>query len=31
MRIYSIFHLSLLEPAYPDISEGLVPELDPEI
>jgi hypothetical protein len=31
IRIYPIFHISLLEPAHPDISEGLVPELDPEI
>jgi hypothetical protein len=31
MRIYLIFHILLLEPAYPDISERLVPELDPEI
>jgi hypothetical protein len=31
MRIYSVFHISLLEPAYLDISEGPVPELNPEI
>jgi hypothetical protein len=31
MRIYPIFYLSLLKPAYSDISKGLVPELDPEI
>jgi hypothetical protein len=31
MRIYPIFHISLLEPAYSDISKGLAPELDPEI
>jgi hypothetical protein len=31
MRIHSIFHISLLEPAYFDISEGLTPELDPKI
>jgi hypothetical protein len=31
IRIYFIFYISLLESAYPDISEGLVPELDPEI
>jgi hypothetical protein len=31
MRIYPIFYLSLLEPAYPDISEDPIPELDPEI
>jgi hypothetical protein len=28
MRIYPIFHILLLEPAYPDISEGLAPKLD---
>jgi hypothetical protein len=31
IRIYPIFHLSLLEPAYSDIFKGLIPELDPEI
>jgi hypothetical protein len=31
IRIHSIFHLLLLEPAYPDISKGPVPELDPKI
>jgi hypothetical protein len=31
MRIYSIFHISLLEPAHPDIPKGLALELDPEI
>jgi hypothetical protein len=31
IRIYPIFYISLLEPAYPDISKGLVPELDLEI
>ena len=31
MRIYPIFYLLLLEFAYPDISEGSAPELDPEI
>jgi hypothetical protein len=31
MRIYPIFYLSLLEPAYPDIPKGLISELDPEI
>jgi hypothetical protein len=31
MRIYPIFHISLLKPAHSDISEGLAPELDPEI
>jgi hypothetical protein len=31
IRIYSIFYISLLEPAYPDIPEGLISELDPEI
>jgi hypothetical protein len=31
MRIHPIFHILLLEPAYPDILEGSVPELDPEI
>jgi hypothetical protein len=31
IKIYPVFHLSLLEPAYPDISESLTPELDPEI
>ena len=28
IRIYSIFHFSLLKLAYPNISKGLVPELD---
>jgi hypothetical protein len=31
IRIYPVFHISLLEPAHPDISKGLIPELDPEI
>jgi hypothetical protein len=31
MKIYPIFHISLLEPAYPDIPEGPVLKLDPEI
>jgi hypothetical protein len=31
IRIYPIFHLSLLEPAYLDIPKDLTPELDPEI
>jgi hypothetical protein len=31
MRIYSIFHISLLEPAHFDISESLAPELNPKI
>jgi hypothetical protein len=31
IRIYPIFHISLLEPAYPDIPENSVSELDPEI
>jgi hypothetical protein len=31
MRIYLIFYILLLEPAYPDIPEGPVFELDPKI
>jgi hypothetical protein len=31
MRIYSVFYISLMEPAYPDISKDLAPELNPEI
>jgi hypothetical protein len=31
IKIYPIFYLLLLEPAYPDIPKGLVSELDPEI
>ena len=31
IKIYPVFYLLLLEPAYLDISEGLTPELDPEI
>jgi hypothetical protein len=31
IKIYSIFLISLLKPAYPDILKGIVPELDPEI
>ena len=31
IRIYLIFHLSLLEPAHFDIPKGLAPKLDPEI
>ena len=30
IRIYSIFYISLLKPAYLDISKGLAPELNPE-
>jgi hypothetical protein len=31
IRIYPIFHISLLKSAYSDIFKGLVPELNPEI
>jgi hypothetical protein len=31
IRIHSIFHISLLKPAYPNIPEGLVSKLDPKI
>jgi hypothetical protein len=31
MRIYPIFHISLLEPAHPNIPERLISKLDPEI
>jgi hypothetical protein len=31
MRIYFIFYISLLKSAHPDISKGLVPELDSKI
>jgi hypothetical protein len=31
IRIHPIFHFLLLEPAYSNTPEGLVPELDPEI
>jgi hypothetical protein len=31
IRIYLIFYISLLEPAHPNISERLIPKLDPEI
>jgi hypothetical protein len=31
IRIYFIFHLSLLEPAHPDIFKGLALKLDPKI
>jgi hypothetical protein len=31
IKIYLIFHLSLLEPAHSNISKSLIPELDPEI
>jgi hypothetical protein len=31
IKIYSIFHISLLEPAHPAILKGLISELDPEI
>jgi hypothetical protein len=31
IKIYPIFYLSLLEPAYSDISESPTPELDPKI
>jgi hypothetical protein len=30
MKIYPIFHISLLEPASPDILEGPVPEIHPD-
>jgi hypothetical protein len=31
MRIYLIFHISLLKPAYPNTPKDLAPELDPKI
>jgi hypothetical protein len=31
IRIYPIFYISLLKPAYLDTFKGLVPELNPEI
>jgi hypothetical protein len=31
MKIYSIFHILLLEPAHPDTPEGPISELDPKI
>jgi hypothetical protein len=31
IRIYFIFHILLLKPAYPDTPKGLAPELDPKI
>jgi hypothetical protein len=31
IRIHSIFHISLLKPAHPDIPERPILELDPEI
>jgi hypothetical protein len=31
IRIYPIFHILLLEPAYPNIFKKSAPELDPEI
>jgi hypothetical protein len=31
IKIYSIFYISLLKSAYPDISEGSISKLDPEI
>jgi hypothetical protein len=31
IKIYLIFYISLLEPAYPDTPKGLAPELDPKI
>jgi hypothetical protein len=31
MKIHPIFHISLLEPVYPDTPEGLILELDPKI
>jgi hypothetical protein len=31
IKIYPIFHISLLKPAYSNISKRLAPELDPEI
>jgi hypothetical protein len=31
IRIHPIFHILLLEPAYPDIPENLAPKLNPEI
>jgi hypothetical protein len=31
IKIYPIFHISLLKPVYPDIPEDLTPKLDPKI
>jgi hypothetical protein len=31
IRIYPIFHISLLEPVYPDIPKGLILKLDSKI
>ena len=31
IKIYPIFHLSLLEPAHSDIPKGPIPKLDPKI
>jgi hypothetical protein len=31
IRIYPVFHILLLEPAYPDIPKSPAPELDPKI
>jgi hypothetical protein len=31
IKIHFIFYISLLKPVHPDISEGLVSKLDPEI
>jgi hypothetical protein len=31
IKIYPIFYISLLEPAYPDISKSLISKLDPKI
>jgi hypothetical protein len=31
IKIYSVFHISLLESAHPDIFKSPVPKLDPEI
>jgi hypothetical protein len=31
IKIYPVFHILLLKPAYPDIPERLAPELDPKI
>jgi hypothetical protein len=31
IKIYSVFHISLLEPAHPNTLKGLIPELNPEI
>ena len=31
IKIYPIFHILLLKPAYPDIPKSLTPKLDPKI